>query len=110
MPTYEFKCKDCKVTWEDMQSISLDKHESPCPKCGKICPCGIGGGSGFLFVDRHWNPIAGFPSNDMKKDREVQETEKMLDATMPKVPQKMVDASHKRIKNINKAKLFMILK
>lgn len=76
MPTYTFRCESCNAQWEEMQSISLDKHESSCPKCKKIYNQTLVSGNGFAFVDRHWNPVEGFPTNDAKVNKHAKDIRK----------------------------------
>jgi len=39
MPTYEFRCNDCKATFDVEESVrdhdrDLEEHRMKCPKCG----------------------------------------------------------------------------
>lgn len=89
MPTYAFYCEACEERWEDFQPISLDKHESTCPKCGKILPQSwVGVVNGFAFVDRHWNPVPGFPGNDAKIKKQIKDSNKEIDSILPKYKKK----------------------
>ena len=33
MPIYEYSCKNCKCTFEDMRPFSRANENAPCPKC-----------------------------------------------------------------------------
>ncbi|MCK5125477.1 MAG: zinc ribbon domain-containing protein [candidate division Zixibacteria bacterium] len=48
MPTYQYKCPDCKHEFEEFQGIN-DEAVSKCPKCGKKPRRIITGGAGFLL-------------------------------------------------------------
>lgn len=48
MPTYEYKCQDCGLTFEKFQSMK-DKPVAKCPKCnGKVRRL-LGAGAGVIF-------------------------------------------------------------
>ena len=67
---YEFKC-ECGHIWEEQQEMTVE-HTAICPKCGvKDIKSIITGGTGFAFVDKHWNPTPGFPDNDRKINNNV---------------------------------------
>lgn len=69
MPTYEYRCGDCKHQFEVFQSITDDALES-CPECeGKVERL-IGGGTGLIFRG------SGFYITDYKgsKPAEVSKT------------------------------------
>lgn len=66
MATYEFICKKCKIYWEKQMSMNIE-HIDICSKCGKKVHSLITGGSGFIFKSD------GFPSHDMKKEKEMNE-------------------------------------
>jgi len=97
---YDFVCKKCNVIWEASKSMKLSSEErkDECPECGRSCPSIVTGGTGFMMVDRNFNPVRGFPSNEFKKEAEIADTEKELDDVIPKLPQNMVDKAHKKIK------------
>ena len=50
MPTYEYKCTQCDVVFDEFQSITA-KPLTDCPKCKKKNALKrlIGGGAGILF-------------------------------------------------------------
>ena len=58
MPTYEYKCLDCGLTFEEFQFITAEPLRK-CPECGKknvkrLIGCGSGlifKGSGFYQTD-----------------------------------------------------------
>lgn len=64
MSTYEFVCKKCKIYWEKQMPMNVE-HIDICPECGKKVHSLITGGSGFIFKGD------GFPSHDMKKEKEM---------------------------------------
>lgn len=72
---YEFKCS-CGHIWEDRQKMTAT-HVATCPKCGlKNVKSTITGGTGFAFVDKHWNPVKGFPDNDREVHKQAKTFEK----------------------------------
>ena len=61
MPTYEYVCKNCGHTLEELQSMSEDPLVR-CPSCGKDTLARVmGGGSGLIFKG------SGFYLTDYKK-------------------------------------------
>ena len=76
MATYEFLCKKCDIRWETQMSMNAE-HFDNCPNCGEKVSSIITGGSGFTFKG------PGFPSNDLKKEKEVQQTYKEVDEILP---------------------------
>jgi putative FmdB family regulatory protein len=48
MPTYEYKCKKCKRSFEVFQSIK-DEPLSICPECGGFVRRILSGGAGVIF-------------------------------------------------------------
>jgi putative FmdB family regulatory protein len=48
MPTYEYKCKECKRSFEVFQSIK-DEPLSVCPECGGFVRRVLSGGAGVIF-------------------------------------------------------------
>jgi putative FmdB family regulatory protein len=48
VPTYEYRCKSCKRTFERFQPITA-KPVRRCPKCGKAVERLIGTGAGIIF-------------------------------------------------------------
>lgn len=48
MPTYDYKCLDCGITFETVQKISEAPLEA-CRECGGKVRRLIGGGSGIIF-------------------------------------------------------------
>lgn len=71
MPTYEYKCKKCKKTFEKRQGIKEDPVKK-CPKCSGSVERVINGGSGFLFKG------SGFYATDYrsKSYKEARDKEK----------------------------------
>ena len=61
MPTYEYVCRECGHTFEELQSMKEDPLLR-CPSCGKDALARImGGGSGLIFKG------SGFYQTDYKK-------------------------------------------
>ena len=61
MPTYEYVCRECGHTFEELQSMKEDPLLR-CPSCGKDALARImGGGSGLIFKG------SGFYLTDYKK-------------------------------------------
>jgi len=61
MPTYEYLCKNCGHTLEELQSMS-EKPLVRCPKCGTDSLARVmGGGGGLIFKG------SGFYLTDYKK-------------------------------------------
>jgi len=61
MPIYDYQCKNCGHTFDELQSIK-DKPLVTCPKCGKDTLARlIGTGSGIIFKG------SGFYQTDYKK-------------------------------------------
>lgn len=61
MPTYEYVCRECGHTFEELQSMKEDPLVR-CPSCGKDALARImGGGSGLIFKG------SGFYLTDYKK-------------------------------------------
>ena len=48
MPTYQYRCPECKHEFQESQSISADPIET-CPECGGKPERVISGGAGLLF-------------------------------------------------------------
>ena len=66
MPTYQYKCGDCRHEFEEVQSMK-DDALTQCPECeGKIQRI-ISGGSGFLFKGSGFY-ITDYRSSQYKKD------------------------------------------
>ncbi len=62
MPTYDFKCPDCEVCFEEFQSITA-KPLKKCPECGKRrVKRLIGTGSAVIFKG------SGFYQTDYRSD------------------------------------------
>lgn len=54
MPTYEYKCEDCRYQFDAFQSI-VDPPLKKCPKCGKGKVVRlIGKGGGIIFKGEGW--------------------------------------------------------
>lgn len=62
MPTYDYRCKNCKNEWELFQPITA-KPVRKCPKCGKsAAERVIGPGAGIIFRG------SGFYQTDYRSD------------------------------------------
>ena len=59
MPTYDYKCSDCKHTFEYFQSMTSEPL-AECPQCGGNLKRVIGTGSGPIFKG------SGFYQTDYK--------------------------------------------
>jgi putative FmdB family regulatory protein len=59
MPTYDYKCSQCKYTFEYFQSMSAEPL-TECPKCGGHLKRVIGTGAGTIFKG------SGFYQTDYK--------------------------------------------
>ena len=63
MPTYDYRCKGCKHTWEAMHSIKADPI-TECPNCKEEkAERLITGGGGILFKG------SGFYQTDYRSDK-----------------------------------------
>lgn len=88
MPTYKFRCDNCKREWEERQSLLLDgtKHTSTCPDCNKKHVESIpSGGTGVLLKGRRMDKyVEGFPdftrNKNKEADKEGEELEQLHDA------------------------------
>ena len=61
MPTYDYKCLDCKRTFEIVQRMT-ESPKRKCPKCGGRVKRLIGGGAGILFKG------SGFYATDYRSE------------------------------------------
>jgi len=66
MPTYEYKCHDCRRKFETFQSIT-EPSLTKCPQCGGRVERLISGGSGLLFKGSGFY-ITDYRSDSYKKD------------------------------------------
>jgi putative FmdB family regulatory protein len=67
MPTYGYRCSQCKHTFEEMQKITADALKT-CPECKKDTLCReVGGGVGLSFKG------SGFYINDYASNRPKEE-------------------------------------
>src|ERR1035441_7638334 len=70
MPTYEYLCKKCGHTFEELQSMS-EKPLTHCPKCGTDNLARVmGGGGGFIRRG------SGFYGTDYRKHQRGGDSEK----------------------------------
>lgn len=63
MPTYQYRCKNCRHEFEEFQSMS-DDPITVCPKCGGETHRVISGGTGLIFKG------SGFYITDYKRKGE----------------------------------------
>jgi putative FmdB family regulatory protein len=69
MPTYEYRCKKCKHSFEEFQSMSAEPVKR-CPKCGKkSVERLISAGAGIIFKG------SGFYETDYKRAGETKPCE-----------------------------------
>jgi putative FmdB family regulatory protein len=61
MPTYQYRCPECRYEFEEFQSINDDPVQT-CPRCGKKPHRVITGGAGFLLKG------SGFYSTDYRSE------------------------------------------
>lgn len=89
MPTYEYKCRKCKKTFEAFQRIS-DAPLTACEKCGakgtvsRLVSRGTGlifKGSGFYVTDYKRSGSAGTKSESSSKAPEKKEKSEAKDST-----------------------------
>lgn len=77
MPIYDYKCKECNVEFEELQSIN-DEPIKECPSCKGEVERLISGGSGFIFKG------GGFYSTDYKpKTSNIKPIEEKKKAKIP---------------------------
>ena len=97
---YTFKCLKCKYEWETNQPMDA-KHVDKCPSCGEHeVPSVVTGGGGFALVNpRTWNRVSGFSANDFKASKEIKQTYKEVDETLPKMPKSTIKKAHDKIRS-----------
>ncbi len=95
MPTYKFRCDDCRDMWEERQPVKLTggSHTAKCKGCGKECNSISFGGTGTLLKGRHMNKyLEGFPDQTNRintaADKEAVEMEREYDAHIGKQTKK----------------------
>jgi len=69
MPTYEYKCEKCGITFERFQNITEDPIKK-CPECGGPVRRLIGAGAGVIFKG------SGFYATDYRSESYKQEAKK----------------------------------
>ena len=67
MPTYDYKCIQCRHGFEQFQSMSADPIKK-CPECGGKVRRLVGGGSGLIFKG------SGFYLTDYVKGKEKEKS------------------------------------
>ena len=79
MPTYDYECKECGVTFERFQNIKEEPIKK-CPECGGLVRRLIGAGAGVIFKG------SGFYATDYRSESYKQgaRKEKGLDKTESK--------------------------
>jgi len=87
MPTYKFKCSDCKKEWEATQPLLFngERHKSSCPECEQEVESFPTGGTGVLMKGKRFDKyLEGFPDftadKNKKADEEGKELERKHDA------------------------------
>jgi len=66
MPTYEYECEKCGITFEKFQSMKDDPIKK-CPECDGTVRRLIGAGAGFIFKGSGFY-ITDYRSESYKKD------------------------------------------
>jgi len=66
MPTYEYECEKCGITFEKFQSMKDDPIKK-CPECDGSVRRLIGAGAGFIFKGSGFY-ITDYRSESYKKD------------------------------------------
>lgn len=79
MPTYEYRCKNCKHRFEVFQSMTANPI-SVCPKCGGEVERLIGTGAGPIFKGK------GFYQTDYKNSSTVTSKPKGKSKSVEKTP------------------------
>lgn len=78
MPTYEYECEKCEITFEKFQSMKDDPIKK-CPECDGTVRRLIGAGAGFIFKGSGFY-ITDYRSEsykrDAKKDKDPDSTSK----------------------------------
>jgi putative FmdB family regulatory protein len=69
MPTYEYECEKCGITFERFQSITAEPIKK-CPKCGGPVRRLIGAGAGVIFKG------SGFYATDYRSESYKRQAEK----------------------------------
>ena len=69
MPTYEYECEKCKITFERFQSMK-DEPVKKCPECGGPVRRLISAGAGVIFKG------SGFYSTDYRSESYKREAKK----------------------------------
>lgn len=54
MPTYSFYCHNCKLTTEEVYSMSKKPAAILCPNCMEVADSVVLGGSGFQLKGHGW--------------------------------------------------------
>ena len=74
MPTYEYKCRDCGVRFEQFQSIAADPVQE-CPECTGSVKRLISAGAGVIFKG------SGFYITDYRSDGYKESAKKDKDSS-----------------------------
>lgn len=74
MPTYEYRCPECRNDFELFQRMS-DEPVATCPSCGASAERRLSGGAGLVFKGSGFY-ITDYRSGDYKKaaDAEIKST------------------------------------
>ena len=96
MPTYEYKCLQCRHTFEEFQSITAEALEE-CPECGGKVKRLIGMGDGIIFKG------SGFYITDYRS-KQYKDAQKKDRESLPTSDSKSGNSSKSKEKNIKKSK------
>ena len=69
MPTYDYECDDCGITFEEFQSIKAELIKK-CPECGGSVRRLISAGAGVIFKG------SGFYATDYRSENYKREAKK----------------------------------
>ncbi len=86
MPTYEYRCNECKHEFEVFQTITAEPV-SICPECNGDVTRLISGGAGFLFKGD------GFYTTDYRSESYIKGEKADKEASKPKSDSSKSDAS-----------------
>jgi len=86
MPTYEYRCNECKHEFEVFQTITAEPV-SICPECNGDVTRLISGGAGFLFKGD------GFYTTDYRSESYIKGEKADKEASKPKSDSSKSDSS-----------------
>ncbi len=90
MPTYEYECTNCEITFEQFQGIK-DEPRKRCPKCRHKVKRLVGSGAGIIFKG------SGFYQTDYRSNsyRSGESKEKTASKAAPVKDKKKSDKATK---------------